>query len=48
MVFARFFAGIGCGIVIPMVVHQNIHYTIAAGFLMPHLRYQQRKELRDK
>ena len=47
MVFGRFMAGFACGLFIPQVCHHNIHYTIASGFLTPHLRYQARKEKRE-
>lgn len=46
MVFGRFFAGIATGVIIPMVVHENVHYAIATSFLEPHLKYQYVKEKR--
>ena len=46
MVFVRFFAGLTTGIILPMVVHENVHYCLASCFLEPHLKYQYVKEKR--
>ena len=47
MSFARFFFGIGCGITIPFLVHDNVYYAIATCFLTPHLKYHTEKSKRS-
>ena len=45
MVFAKFFVGLGAGMTIPFMVHDNVYYAIASCFFSPHLKFreQQRK-----
>ena len=43
MVFARFFFGIGCGLTIPFIVHDNVYYAIASCLLAPHLKFREQQ-----
>ena len=47
MVFGIFFLGVGCGITLPFVTHNNVSKLMSVCFLHPHLKYSMEKERRD-
>ena len=47
MTIGRFLFGMGCGVTIPFIVHDNIYYAIAISFLTPHLKFAAEKRKRN-
>ena len=45
--FGRVLFGLGTGITLPFIVHDNIYYAMGACFLSPHLKYWREKKQRN-
>ena len=44
--FGKLFAGLGVGITLPFIVHDNVYMTFVTGFYAPHLKFHtERKKM---